>query len=54
MTRPSPAAPARDVTPPFAAPPAGAPPFNVRTTVHEYGGLCYLVVGDTVYFSNFK
>lgn len=28
-------------------------PFNVRTTVHEYGGRCYLVDGDMVYFSNF-
>jgi dipeptidyl aminopeptidase/acylaminoacyl peptidase len=30
--------------------PAG---FNARTRVHEYGGLCYIVVGRTVYFSNF-
>ena len=28
-------------------------PFNVRTTVHEYGGRCSLIDGDTVYFSNF-
>ncbi len=28
--------------------------FNVRTTVHEYGGGDYLVHGTTVYFSNFK
>ncbi|MGE5137836.1 MAG: S9 family peptidase [Rudaea sp.] len=30
--------------------PAG---FNVRTTVHEYGGGTYLVEGNSVYFSNF-
>ena len=30
--------------------PAG---FNVRTTVHEYGGGAYLVDGNIVYFSNF-
>jgi dipeptidyl aminopeptidase/acylaminoacyl peptidase len=29
------------------------PEFNVRTTVHEYGGGAYLVHGNTVYFSNF-
>jgi dipeptidyl aminopeptidase/acylaminoacyl peptidase len=29
--------------------PAG---FNVRTTVHEYGGGAYCVQGETVYFSN--
>lgn len=34
----------RDVTP------AG---FNVRTTVHEYGGGSFTVTGSTVYFSNF-
>lgn len=28
--------------------------FNVRTTVHEYGGGDYVVYGNTVYFSNFK
>jgi dipeptidyl aminopeptidase/acylaminoacyl peptidase len=27
---------------------------NVRTTVHEYGGSCFAVDGDTVYFSNFQ
>jgi dipeptidyl aminopeptidase/acylaminoacyl peptidase len=30
--------------------PAG---FNVRTRVHEYGGAGYVVVGETLYFSNF-
>jgi dipeptidyl aminopeptidase/acylaminoacyl peptidase len=34
----------RDVTPPG---------FNVRTTVHEYGGGAYLIHDGTVYFSNF-
>jgi dipeptidyl aminopeptidase/acylaminoacyl peptidase len=28
-------------------------PFNVRTTVHEYGGRCSVFDGDVVYFSNF-
>ncbi len=28
-------------------------PFNVRTTVHEYGGRCSVFDEDTVYFSNF-
>ena len=28
--------------------------FNVRTTVHEYGGGDYFVSGGTSYFSNFK
>lgn len=27
--------------------------FNVRTRVHEYGGGAYIVVNQTVYFSNF-
>ncbi len=40
--------PPRDITPP---PDSG---FNVRTTVHEYGGAEYCLVGDTVYFTNFK
>ncbi len=30
------------------------PRFNVRTRAHEYGGAPYLVVGETVYFSNFS
>jgi len=29
------------------------PPFNARTRVHEYGGKPYLVVDETLYFSNF-
>jgi dipeptidyl aminopeptidase/acylaminoacyl peptidase len=29
------------------------PGYNVRTRVHEYGGAAYVVVGDTVYFTNF-
>jgi len=28
-------------------------PFSARTTVHEYGGAAFCVVGDTVLFSNF-
>src|SRR5262249_30277169 len=28
-------------------------PYYVRTRVHEYGGGAYLVVGETVFFSNF-
>ncbi len=28
-------------------------PFNVRTTVHEYGGGAYTVSGGTIYFSNY-
>ncbi len=35
----------KDVTPPG---------FSARTTVHEYGGLPYLAVDGTVYFSNFS
>jgi dipeptidyl aminopeptidase/acylaminoacyl peptidase len=34
----------RDVTP---------PPFNVRSTVHEYGGGAFIVSEETIYFSNF-
>jgi len=29
------------------------PPYNVRTTVHEYGGGGFLVNNGTIYFSNF-
>ena len=29
-------------------------PFNVRTRVHEYGGLCFWVTDGTVFFSNFS
>lgn len=29
-------------------------PFNVRTTVHEYGGGSYVVDDHTIYFSNFS
>jgi dipeptidyl aminopeptidase/acylaminoacyl peptidase len=28
--------------------------FNVRTRVHEYGGAPYVVIDETVYFSNFS
>ncbi|HSG90491.1 MAG TPA: hypothetical protein VLA56_14845, partial [Pseudomonadales bacterium] len=28
-------------------------PFNVRTRVHEYGGICYAVFGSRLWFSNF-
>jgi dipeptidyl aminopeptidase/acylaminoacyl peptidase len=27
--------------------------FSVRTRVHEYGGAAYVVIGETLYFSNF-
>jgi dipeptidyl aminopeptidase/acylaminoacyl peptidase len=29
------------------------PEFSARTLVHEYGGLCYAVDGEVVYFSNY-
>ena len=39
---------------PFAEPEDVTPPgFNVRTTVHEYGGGAYLLHDGTAYFSNF-
>lgn len=28
------------------------PGYNVRTRVHEYGGMAYVPIGDTVYFSH--
>jgi dipeptidyl aminopeptidase/acylaminoacyl peptidase len=31
-----------------------APPFNVRTRVHEYGGAAYTVDRGVIYFSNFS
>ena len=39
---------------PFSEPVEVTPPgFNVRTTVHEYGGGAYLIHQGTVFFSNF-
>jgi dipeptidyl aminopeptidase/acylaminoacyl peptidase len=39
---------------PFSEPVDVTPPdFNVRTTVHEYGGGAYLIHGGTAYFSHF-
>jgi hypothetical protein len=39
---------------PFSEPVDVTPPgFDVRTTVHEYGGGSYLVDGGTVFFSHF-
>ncbi len=37
--------PATEITP---------PPFNARTTVHEYGGGAFLVANDALIFSNFS
>jgi hypothetical protein len=37
-------------SPPIDITPAG---FNVRTTVHEYGGGAFTVEGDTIIFSNY-
>ncbi|MCD6022287.1 MAG: peptidase prolyl oligopeptidase active site domain protein, partial [Actinomycetia bacterium] len=38
----------------FSEPTDVTPPgFNVRTTVHEYGGGAYLLHDGVVYFSNF-
>jgi hypothetical protein len=34
--------------------PVTADGINVRTRVHEYGGAPYVVVGDTVYYSQFS
>ena len=28
--------------------------FNIRTAVHEYGGRCFCVVGDSIIFNNYK
>ncbi len=30
------------------------PPFSARSRVHEYGGICYAVAGETLYFVNFS
>lgn len=30
------------------------PPYNVRTRVHEYGGVSFTVFQETLYFSNFE
>jgi len=29
-------------------------PFNARTRVHEYGGISFIVIDGTIYFSNFN
>ena len=44
IVRRTPDGAARDVT---------AAPFNVRTRVHEYGGLCFWVAAGVVWFANF-
>jgi dipeptidyl aminopeptidase/acylaminoacyl peptidase len=44
LVRAAPSSEPADLTPPG---------FNVRTTVHEYGGGAYLIHGGTAYFSNF-
>ena len=44
IVRRTPDGAARDVTP---------APFNVRTRVHEYGGLCFWVADGVVWFANF-
>jgi len=36
------------------AAPVTSPAANVRTRVHEYGGAPFIVVGDTVYYSQFS
>jgi dipeptidyl aminopeptidase/acylaminoacyl peptidase len=36
------------------AAPVTSPGANVRTRVHEYGGAPFIVVGDTVYYSQFS
>jgi len=43
-------APAADLS---AAHDVFGPDHNARSTVHEYGGLCYTVDAETVYFSNY-
>ena len=44
IVRRTPDGAARDVTP---------APFNVRTRVHEYGGLCFWVAAGVVWFANY-
>ena len=44
IVRRTPEGAAGDVTP---------APFNVRTRVHEYGGLCFWVAGGVVWFANY-
>ena len=40
-------------TPDGAAQEVTSAPFNVRTRVHEYGGLCFWVADGVVWFANF-